>query len=68
LAADAETINGANGQTNWGAKTVVVRADMDDAAMVKTLIHDPLTAPTVLVLSTTWGAGLVPLGHSSGRR
>jgi len=39
-APDAASINGANGQTNWGAKTVVVRADMDDAAMVKTLIHE----------------------------
>lgn len=37
---DAGSINGANGQTNWGAKSVVVRADMDDAAMVKTLIHE----------------------------
>lgn len=37
---DAASINGANGQTNWGAKSVVVRADMDDAAMVKTLIHE----------------------------
>ena len=37
---DAGAIGGANGQTNWGAKSVVVRADMDDAAMVKTLIHE----------------------------
>jgi antirestriction protein ArdC len=37
---DAASIQGANGQTNWGAKSVVVRADMDDAAMVKTLIHE----------------------------
>ena len=37
---DARSINGANGQTNWGTKSVVVRADMDDAAMVKTLIHE----------------------------
>ncbi len=37
---DAGTINGANGQTNWASKSVVVRADMDDAAMVKTLIHE----------------------------
>jgi hypothetical protein len=37
---DAGAINGANGQTNWGSKSVVVRADMDDAAMVKTLIHE----------------------------
>lgn len=37
---DAAHLQGANGQTNWGAKSVVVRADMDDAAMVKTLIHE----------------------------
>jgi len=37
---NAGAINGANGQTNWGANSVVVRADMDDAAMVKTLIHE----------------------------
>jgi hypothetical protein len=36
----AGAIGGANGQTNWGSRTVVVRADMDDAAMVKTLIHE----------------------------
>ena len=36
----ATAIGGANGQTNWGSRTVVVRADMDDAAMVKTLIHE----------------------------
>jgi hypothetical protein len=40
VVADAAAINGANGQTNWGSKTVVVRSDMDDAAMVKTLIHE----------------------------
>jgi antirestriction protein ArdC len=38
--ADASHLQGANGQTNWLAKTVMVRADMDDAAMVKTLIHE----------------------------
>ena len=37
---DAGAINGANGQTNWGSRSVVGRADMDDAAMVKTLIHE----------------------------
>ena len=36
----AGAMQGANGQTNWGARTVLVRADMDDAAMVKTLIHE----------------------------
>ena len=38
--ADASAIQGANGQTNWGSRTVLIRADMDDAAMVKTLIHE----------------------------
>ena len=38
--ANARAINGANGTTDWGAKTVLVRADMDDAAMVKTLLHE----------------------------
>jgi hypothetical protein len=37
---DALHLQGANGQTIWSAKSVVVRADMDDAAMVKTLIHE----------------------------
>ena len=37
---DAQAIQGANGQTNWASRTVVVRADMDDAAMVKTLVHE----------------------------
>lgn len=38
--ADAAAIGGANGQTNWADRTVVVREDMDDAAMVKTLLHE----------------------------
>jgi hypothetical protein len=38
--ADAAPLQGANGRTNWTDKTVTVRADMDDAAMVKTLIHE----------------------------
>ena len=37
---DAGHLQGANGRTSWDAKGVVVRADMDDAAMVKTLIHE----------------------------
>ena len=37
---DAAAIGGANGRTDWAARTVVVRADMDDAAMVKTLVHE----------------------------
>ncbi len=38
--ADASALQGANGQTNWGLRTVLIRSDMDDAAMVKTLIHE----------------------------
>jgi hypothetical protein len=37
---DASALQGANGQTNWGSRSVLIRADMDDAAMVKTLIHE----------------------------
>ena len=38
--ADATQLQGANGQTNWSSHKVLIRADMDDAAMVKTLIHE----------------------------
>jgi hypothetical protein len=34
--ADAGAISGANGVTRWHSRLVLVRADMDDAAMVKT--------------------------------
>jgi hypothetical protein len=37
---DAGMIGGANGVTNFGTRVVAVRADMDDAAMVKTLAHE----------------------------
>jgi hypothetical protein len=37
---DALAIDGANGLTRWDDRSVVVRADMDDAAMVKTLLHE----------------------------
>jgi len=37
---DAAAIQGANGQTTWGDKSVVLRADTTDAAMTKTLIHE----------------------------
>lgn len=39
-APDAASINGANGVTNYTNHTVLVRADMDDAARVKTLAHE----------------------------
>jgi hypothetical protein len=38
--ADADAIAGANGVTRWDSRMVLVRADMADAAMVKTLIHE----------------------------
>jgi hypothetical protein len=37
---DAGYLQGANGMTIWAEKRVLIRADMDDAAMVKTLIHE----------------------------
>jgi hypothetical protein len=40
IVATAEHLQGANGRTDLAAMTVLVRADMDDAAMVKTLIHE----------------------------
>jgi hypothetical protein len=36
----AEQLGGANGQTHYDARALVIRGDMDDAAMVKTLIHE----------------------------
>ncbi len=39
-ATDASSISGANGVTNYTDSTVSVRLDMDDAAQVKTLIHE----------------------------
>ena len=38
--ADAAAIEGANGVTRWDTRSVSIRDDMDDAAMVKTLIHE----------------------------
>ncbi len=37
---DAAAISGANGRTDFVERTVVVRSDIDDAAMVKTLLHE----------------------------
>lgn len=39
-APNARAIGGANGVTNYTERTVQVRADMDDAARVKTLAHE----------------------------
>lgn len=38
--AGPEAIGGANGRTNFTSRTVSIRRDMDDAARVKTLIHE----------------------------
>jgi hypothetical protein len=40
LVASAEDLDGANGRTTFAAKTVEIRTDMDEAARVKTLIHE----------------------------
>lgn len=39
-APDAASIHGANGVTNYSDRTVLIRADIDDAARVKTLAHE----------------------------
>jgi hypothetical protein len=36
----AAQLGGANGQTHYDTRAVMIREDMDDAAMVKTLIHE----------------------------
>lgn len=46
LVSRAEAIGGANGLTDYMTRDVSVRMDMDDAAQVKTLAHELLTAPT----------------------
>ncbi len=38
--AGADELGGANGTTDFAARRVLVRTDMDDAAMVKTLVHE----------------------------
>ncbi|WAX55137.1 ArdC-like ssDNA-binding domain-containing protein [Jatrophihabitans cynanchi] len=60
--ASAVELGGANGRTTWSDRTVKIRADMDDAARVKTLIHE--VAHVLLHDPTTdeTGAGL-PTGH-----
>jgi len=40
LVNSAAVLDGANGRTTFASKTVEVRADMDEAARVKTLIHE----------------------------
>lgn len=65
--ADAGAIQGANGQTSWSTRTVVVRADMDDAQMVRTLLHELLTAPVVRLPSTTSEFPPGPVGSPEWR-
>lgn len=38
--ADARVLGGANGMTDFGRRRVAVRGDIDDAAQVKTLVHE----------------------------
>jgi hypothetical protein len=40
MVATAAAIGGANGVTDWTTRTVLVRSDMEDAAAVKTMIHE----------------------------
>ncbi len=53
--ADAGALGGANGRTDFTERTVVVRCDVDDAAMVKTLLHE---AGHVLLHAEAPGRGL----------
>jgi hypothetical protein len=54
----AEIPNGANGSTNFAARTVTVAPPLSPAQAAKTLAHDPLTAP---VPSPGRRGGPVPL-------
>ncbi|MBF4770443.1 serine/arginine repetitive matrix protein 2 [Nocardioides agariphilus] len=60
LVSSAATIGGANGLTDFLAREVSVRMDMDDAAQVKTLAHELghvlLHAPRANVISTDLAA------------
>jgi antirestriction protein ArdC len=60
--ASAEFLQGANGRTTFTDKTVQVRDDMDDAAMVKTLIHEAAHVVLHDPESNPEGAEL-PRGH-----
>jgi hypothetical protein len=55
-ATDAEALDGANGVTDYGLRSVTIRTDMDDAAQVKTLAHE--LAHIVLGHEERRGAGL----------
>jgi hypothetical protein len=57
--AGADVIAGANGITDFAARTVQVRADMDEAARVKTLAHE---AGHVLLHDPTVEPGVTALG------
>ena len=49
----------ANGVTDYEARTVTVRPDVDGAQAAKTLAHEPLTALTVVDHPPQWGPPLV---------
>jgi len=51
----ATELHGANGVTNWGRRQVIVRNDMDAAAIVKTLVHE---AAHILLHEKPPGQGL----------
>jgi hypothetical protein len=59
----ASYLQGANGLTTYSAKTVQLRGDMDDAAMVKTLIHE---AAHVLLHMPDGGADTAPIPRAHG--
>lgn len=54
-AASAGELDGANGVTHWSSRQVTVRNDMDQAAMVKTLVHE---AAHILLHERPPGRGL----------
>ena len=62
---DAASISGANGLTDFTAKTVSYRVDVDDSSQVRTLSHDLLTAPTRPLSEK---AGRFVRGRLAGRR
>lgn len=59
---NAGALQGANGRTNFSSKTVQVRADMDDIAMVKTILHEAAHAYLHDPETNAEGARL-PRGH-----
>lgn len=69
LVSDAASIGGANGLTDFVARSVTVRVDMDDAAQVKTLAHELghviLHAPDELSLDAALHRGIAEVEAES---